>query len=226
MAPVRAARLAVMAVFFVNGMVLGNWFPRIPAVQRDLDLGEAELGLALLGTAIGALLAMPVTGWLIARFGSRPMTRASAVALCISLPLPGMAPNLPLLALALVALGASNGALDVSMNAQAVAVERRYGRPIMTTFHAIFSTGGLAGAALAGVIAGGGVDPYRTSSALPYRLSCSPSSRRGDSCRPPLTLAAPDRRSRVRRGRWPDSGSSPSGSCSARARWPTGRLST
>ncbi len=159
MAPVRAARLAVMAVFFVNGMVLGNWFPRIPAVQRDLDLGEAELGLALLGTAIGALLAMPVTGWLIARFGSRPMTRASAVALCISLPLPGMAPNLPLLALALVALGASNGALDVSMNAQAVAVERRYGRPIMTTFHAIFSTGGLAGAALAGVIAGGGVDP-------------------------------------------------------------------
>ena len=158
-APPRAARWAVMAVFLVNGIALGNWFPRIPAVQRKLELGEGALGLALLGTAVGAIVAMPVAGGLIARFGSRPVTRTAVVALCLCLPLPALSPNLALLTLALVAVGAGNGALDVAMNAQAVAVERRYRRPIMTTFHGVWSLGGLLGAAMAGGAAGLGVEP-------------------------------------------------------------------
>ena len=153
----RAARRAVMSVFAVNGMALGNWFPRIPAVQEDLGLGEGELGIALLGPAVGAIGAMLAVGWLIARFGSRRVTRFSAVALAASLPLPALAPNLALLTLALVVVGAGNGALDVSMNVQAVAVEKRYRRPIMTTFHGLFSAGSLVGGALAGVLAGQGV---------------------------------------------------------------------
>ena len=157
-APPRAARLAVMATFFINGMALGNWFPRIPAVQEDLGLSEGDLGLALLGPAVGAVATMPAIGWLIARFGSRPVTRASALVLCAALPLPALAPNLALLALALVVVGVGNGVLDVSMNSQAVAVERRYRRPIMTTFHGLFSAGSLAGGALAGLIAWRGID--------------------------------------------------------------------
>lgn len=155
----RAARRAVMAVFFINGIALGNWFPRIPAVQRELGLSDGLLGLALLGTAAGALVAMPTTGWLIARRGSRAVTTAAALALCAALPLPARAPDLAWLIAALALLGAANGVLDVAMNAQAVAVERRYGRPIMTTFHGLWSLGGLIGAAVAGLVAGGGVGP-------------------------------------------------------------------
>ncbi len=155
----RPARLAVMAVFFLNGAALGGWFPRIPEVQRDLRLSDGALGLALLGTAVGALVAQPATGWLIARWGSRRVTAVAALALCAALPLPPLATTLPRLLVALSALGAANGVLDVAMNVQAVAVERRYARPIMASFHGLFSLGGLAGAALAGLVAGRGVAP-------------------------------------------------------------------
>jgi MFS family permease len=148
----------VLATFGCNGAGLSTWFPHIPAVQRKLDLGDGLLGLALLGTPVGALIAMPLSAWLIARFGSRRMTRASALAFFLALPLPAVASNLPSLVAALMLIGAANGLLDVSMNAQAVAVERRYRRPIMTTFHGVFSLGGLAAAGLAVVVVGRGVD--------------------------------------------------------------------
>jgi MFS family permease len=153
----RAARRAVLAVFGINGFALSSWFPHIPAVQRKLDLSDGTLGLALLGSAVGALVATTASGWVIARIGSRRATRAAVLALCAALPLPGLAPNLPVLVLALVLLGASNGILDVAMNTQAVAVEQRYRRPIMSTFHGVFSLGGLASSALAVAIVAAGV---------------------------------------------------------------------
>jgi MFS family permease len=115
--------------------------------------------VALLGVAVGAVITMPLAGRLVARFGSRPVTRLAAVAFAASLALPALAPNLVLLTLALIVLGAGNGALDVAMNAQAATVERGYGRPVMSGFHALFSLGGLAGAAFGGVIAGLAVRP-------------------------------------------------------------------
>ncbi len=155
--PPVAARLAVLGIFFLNGLALASWVVRIPAVQEKLDLSEGLLGLALLGSAVGALAAMPTTGWFVARLGSRPVVGVTALLLCVSLTLPALAPNLALLVISLVMLGASNGVMDVSMNAQAVAVEKRYGRPIMSSFHAAFSLGGLAGAAGGGVVASLGV---------------------------------------------------------------------
>jgi MFS family permease len=152
-----AARLAVLGIFFLNGLALASWVVRIPAVQEKLDLSEGFLGLALLGAAVGALAAMPATGWLVARLGSRPVVGVTALLLSVSLILPALASDLALLVVSLVMLGASNGALDVSMNSQAVAVEKRYGRPIMSSFHAAFSLGGLAGAAVGGVVASLGV---------------------------------------------------------------------
>jgi MFS family permease len=157
--PPRAARLAVSAIFFLNGAGVGNWVVRIPAVRDRLGLTESALGVALLGVAVGALVAMPVAGRLVARHGSRPVTRAGAVAAAVGLALPALAPTLPLLVAALVLLGAGNGVLDVAMNAQASTVEQRYGRPIMSRFHALFSLGGLAGAALGGLAADIGLDP-------------------------------------------------------------------
>ena len=162
----RTARAAVLAVFFTNGVVIGTWVVRIPAIKERLGLGEGLLGVALLGAAVGALVAMPVVGALASRFGSRRVVGVSALALPVALLTPGLAPSLPLLVLAVVLLGAANGGLDVAMNAQAVAVERGYGRPIMSSFHAAWSFGGLGGAALGGLLASRGIGPLPHFSAV------------------------------------------------------------
>ncbi len=157
---VRAARWAVAAMFFVNGALLANWVARIPAVQQRLGLSTGALGIALLGMAIGALAAFPVTGWLIAHYGSRRVTTGAALVYGAALPLPGLAPSLPLLMAALIVFGAGNGAMDVAMNAQGVAVEERYGRPILSSFHGLWSIGGFAGALAGGLAAGAGIQPF------------------------------------------------------------------
>ncbi|HMA47755.1 MAG TPA: MFS transporter, partial [Frankiaceae bacterium] len=110
--------------FFVNGSVLAGWTPRVPAVKARLRLDDAALSVALLGPAVGSLLAMVLAGGLSARYGSCRVTRCSLVAFCLAVPLVGLAPSLPSLFAALALWGAFMGALDVSMNAQGVAVER------------------------------------------------------------------------------------------------------
>ncbi|HEX2181919.1 MAG TPA: MFS transporter [Rubrobacteraceae bacterium] len=154
---VRAARLAVLAIFFLSGFGFGNWAVRIPAVQERLGLGEGLLGVALLGMAAGSLVSMPLAGGLISRLGSRRVVGATALAYSVMLPLLAVAPNLALLVTSLTLVGAATGSLDVSMNAQAVAVEKGLGRPIMSSFHAAFSLGGLAGAAAGGAVAAAGI---------------------------------------------------------------------
>ena len=132
---------------------------RIPAAQNRLDLDDAQLGISLLSVSLGAMLAMPSTGWLIRKWGNAFVMRAAAWLLCASLPLLPLAPTMPLLMLALFVFGIGFGLLDVSMNVQAVAVEARHGLPIMSSFHGVFSIGGLVGSASAGAIAGRGVPP-------------------------------------------------------------------
>ncbi len=156
---VRRARLGVAAVFFANGCGLGSWVPHIPDVKLWHGLSDAVLGLALLALAAGAVAALPVAGALVARFGSRPVTRAAALLFCAALPLPLLAPDFPALLAALALLGVGTGSVDVAMNAHAVLVEARYGRPIMSSFHGMFSLGGLAGAALAGGAMQAGLPP-------------------------------------------------------------------
>ena len=149
----RIARASVAATFFINGAATANWLVRIPAVQAKLGLGAGALGVALLGVAVGALIAMPRTGHLVARYGSRPVTRVAAVVFGATLMLPALAPNPYFFVVALVALGIGHGSLDVAMNAQAATVERQYGRSIMSGFHALWSAGGLAGASMGGFVA-------------------------------------------------------------------------
>jgi MFS family permease len=155
--PLRAARLAVLAVFFLNGFGFASFVVRIPAVQERLSLGEGLLGLALLGVSVGSLSSMPLTGWLISRFGSRPLVGISAILFPLALLLAALAPVLAVLVATFALVGASAGLLDVSMNAHASTVEKGYGRRIMSSFHAAFSFGGLAGAASGGLVASAGV---------------------------------------------------------------------
>lgn len=147
-------------MFFTSGTLFANWVARIPAVQQHLELGDGQLGLALLGLAVGALISMPVAGWIAARVGSHRVTKYAALAYCATLPLLALAPNLVLLSLFLMIVGAASGALNVAMNAQAVSVERLYSRPIMSSFHAVFSFGGMFGAICGATIASRGLHPF------------------------------------------------------------------
>ncbi len=155
----QSARVGVAILFFLNGVSFASWATRIPAVQARLALTPGELGLALFGTAAGALVAMNLSGYLAARFGSRSVTTIAALSLCLMLPLLALAPTLPALVTTLVLFGASNGSMDVAMNTQAVAVERQYGRPILNSFHACYSFGGLVGALVGGFVASHGIAP-------------------------------------------------------------------
>jgi fucose permease len=146
-------RAGVAAIFFVNGTLFATWVSRIPDVREALALSEARLGLALLAMGAGTFAALPVSSWLIARYGSLSVVRASAIACCLAVPLAGRAPSLPLLAAALALFGATLGTMDVAMNAQAAQLERGAGRSLMSTFHGLWSFGGLAGASLGGAFA-------------------------------------------------------------------------
>jgi MFS family permease len=154
-------RLAAAIFFFVNGVGIGNWLVRIPDIQQQLQLTEGALGVALLGMTLGATCTMPVAGALIVRFGSRSITWVAACIYSLLIALPTIAPTLPLLFFALVAVGIFSGALDVAMNAQAIAVEHHYDRPIMASFHAVLSIGNALGGLVGGAFAGLGFTPAR-----------------------------------------------------------------
>jgi len=155
----RSARVSVAVVFFIHGLLVSNWLARIPAVQADLRLTSGVLGLALLGASGGAFAAIFGIPRLLIRFGSARVTTWSSFGLCAVLALPALATSAALLAAALVLYGAMAGAMDVAMNTQAVDVERAYRRPVMVAFHALFSFGGMTGAAMGGLAAARGIRP-------------------------------------------------------------------
>ena len=154
------ARVAVTGVFFLNGAVFASWYARLPDIQERLDIGTGALGLALLGAPVGLLIALPFAGALVARIGSRPLVAAAPFTLA-TVVLPGVAVDAPTLAMAAFVVGASNGTLDIAMNAQGVTVERVAGKPLFNSLHAGFSFGALAGAALAGAAAAAGLEPLQ-----------------------------------------------------------------
>jgi MFS family permease len=157
--PARKARLSVTVFFFAHGTLFGTWAARIPAIKDDLDLSEGVLGLSLLCSTLGSLLAMPLVGALVAREGSRRAMLQAVVAYAALLPCIALAPNVWALAGTLLLFGASLGALDVAMNSHGLEVERRYPEPIFSSFHAGWSFGGLAGATVGALAAWGGVEP-------------------------------------------------------------------
>ncbi len=158
--PPREGRRFVVAVamfFGASGMSLANWFPRIPETRAQLGLSYDELGLALFGLGGGAMLSMPLTGWLIGRIGSQIITRLTAFGFCAALPLIVLAPNLGSLAAALFLFGAMIGSLDVAMNAQAAHGEGRVGKRFLSMLHGMFSIGSAIGAGTAAAAAAFGV---------------------------------------------------------------------
>lgn len=143
-------RLAVSALFLMNGFVIGSWAPLIPVFADRLHLSEAPLGMMILLFGLGSLMAMPVLGGLIARFGSASVVSRVTLFLVPALLLVALAPDVPLAIPALIYFGAAAGGMDVAMNANAVVVEQRMNRAVMSSFHGFWSLGGLAGAGAGG----------------------------------------------------------------------------
>jgi len=154
------ARVAITAVFFLNGSVFASWYSRLPDIQEQLDIGPGTLGLTLIGAPIGLLAAQPLTGALSATIGARRVVAASPF-LLVAAVAPALAVDAPTLALSTLAVGAANGVLDVSMNVEGLTVERLVGKRIFNSLHAWFSFGALAGAAAGALAAGAGLDPLR-----------------------------------------------------------------
>ncbi|GAA3819053.1 MFS transporter [Sphaerisporangium flaviroseum] len=161
-AALRRARLAVYVMFLIPGIAIGVWTARIPALKERLALSDGQLSLALLAIAAGALAGMQVVGYLVDRHGSGRVMIPLAVAQGAVLLPPAAMPDLLTLAVSLALFGAVHGMLDVSMNANAVEVERAWGRPLMSSFHAVFSIGGFLGAAAGGLFAHAGIGPWPT----------------------------------------------------------------
>ena len=156
--PVRA-RLAVVCLFTVVGMVLGSWAGRIPSVHAQVGLSDAQWGLVLLAAPIGSLVTLALVPRLVTRVGARTLTRVGAAAVLVAVPVAATSTVASMLAATLLVQGMAATLVSTSLNALAVIVERGYGRRIMSSFHASFSLGQLTGGLASATAAALGVAP-------------------------------------------------------------------
>ncbi|MEU3341931.1 MFS transporter [Streptomyces sp. NPDC006668] len=146
---------AVLTVFFaLDGFVFAGWVVRIPAIKEQTGASASALGLALLGVSAGAVVTMMLTGRLCRRFGSHPVTVVCGVLLSLSVALPPLTHSALALGAVLLVFGSAYGGINVAFNSAAVDLVRTLRRPIMPSFHAAFSLGGMAGAGLGALVAG------------------------------------------------------------------------
>jgi len=144
----RNGRIPVVAVFLLLGAISASWAVRIPAIRAPLHLSARALGLVLLGPAAGAVIAMPISGTVLMRVAPRKLVLVAFVPLVGVLPLVTAVGRVWQLFAVLFVWGSCVGAIDVAMNTEAVAVQNRIGRRVMSGFHASYSVGGLVGAAV------------------------------------------------------------------------------
>ncbi len=142
----RDGAIAMATSFCALGVIIGSWASRVPAVRHAAGLGTLQLGIALLGLAGGAVVAMPLVGWLVGRVGSARLICTGVPMCLVALPVTSFTRSFAELAAALFALGISIGTVDVSINAYAVGLEQRVGRSMLSSFHASYSVGAFIGA--------------------------------------------------------------------------------
>ena len=135
--------ITIRLVYFMAGIGISAWAIAVPFAKIRFHLDDGTLGLILMASGTGGVIAMPFTGPLIARFGSRVVLFGAGVIFCSTLPLLSLAPSPLSLTILLFVFGAAFGAIDVGMNAQAVVIEARSGRLLMSGFHALYSLGSL-----------------------------------------------------------------------------------
>ena len=157
--PGRLEQMSTRIAFFIAGFGLAAWAPLVPYAKARAGLDEATLGLLLLCLGAGSILAMPIAGILATRYGCRRVLVGGTLLICMALPLLATVSSIPLLIATLFLFGAGLGAVDSTVNLQAVIVERASGRNMMSGFHGLFSVGGIAGAAGVSALLALGLSP-------------------------------------------------------------------
>lgn len=135
-------------LFFVNGLVVGSWIPRLPEIRDRLALDLGTLGLTLALGGLGSLIGSAISGLVVGRFGSRRSAVVAAIVVYLFLPLIAVVPTAALLASVLAFMGFVDSQADVGMNAVGVRVEQSVGRSVMTRLHGLWSLGTLVGSGL------------------------------------------------------------------------------
>lgn len=143
-------RLAVSILFFINGTLIGAWTPMIPSFKQRLMLSESEMGLVILALGLGAITAMPFIGAFIARNGVKIPLIYLTVICSFGLTLLALIPSFTMAIIVMVIFGATWSGMDISMNANAIDVEKYDKSPMMSSCHGFWSVGGLFGALLGG----------------------------------------------------------------------------
>jgi len=163
-------RQATLLFFLVCGLGISSWAPMVPFAKERMGLNDASLGVLLLSLGAGAIVMMPVTGFLIQKFGSRKIILAFSILMALLLPLLLVLSSPISMGITLFFFGASVGGVDVAMNAHAVKVQQLYGRPIMSSFHGLFSVGGLIGSLGLGALIKAGLSPVVAAVAISVLL--------------------------------------------------------
>lgn len=146
-------RIALGSLFFMAGLCFSSWAARIPDIQLKFSLSEAQLGSLLLGLPLGSLVALPLAGWAVHRFGSRIVIILGGIGYAIFLPLIGFSPSIFMLVPTVIVFGMIGNLMNISLNTKALELEDNYGRSILGSFHGLWSLAGFSGAGIgAGMI--------------------------------------------------------------------------
>jgi MFS family permease len=149
----RKARLATLIAFLINGFSVGNFVSRIPDFKYELRISNGVLGASLFCASVGVLAALRPASRAAAKYGSGPVTKYAAFTISLAVPLVGLLFNLPWFLFSLFTYGVLSSIHDLAMNAHAAALEDKAGKRVMSTFHAMWSIGGLSGGAIGGLLA-------------------------------------------------------------------------
>jgi len=149
MKPILRQRIALSAIFFQTGIIFSTWASRIPDIKDKFQLDDSDLGALLLIKPIGSFIGLPLAGWIVDRYGSRPSVGIGLIMYAICLTLISLAPTPILLGVVLLFFGMSGNLLNVSLNTQGLTIQKNYGRVVMASFHGLWSLAGFCGAGLA-----------------------------------------------------------------------------
>lgn len=145
--------------FFFSGIISSTWASRIPDIQREMNLSNAELGIVLFAISAGLVLALPLSSWLIAKFGSDKMMTVSTIIFAILISLLALAPNVYLLVILLFFFGALRNLVSMSANTNSIEIQIYFEKPIISTFHGIWSMACFVGIAIGALMISGAISP-------------------------------------------------------------------
>ena len=156
----RKYRIATSVFFFIEGLIFSTWASRIPAIQAKLHLSDGALGGVLFALPAGLMVSLPLSGWLVSKYGSRPMMVAGSVVYPFILLLLASSGSVAQLTASLFFFGLVGNLVNIAMNTQAVGVESLYGRSVMASFHGFWSLAGFSGAVIGTFFISTGYSPF------------------------------------------------------------------